>query len=65
MTEEAIIKEYWMIHYWELCKAGSSEGDETTQYEAAAAFEQEMADRGLVNVNGRWVDIEDLEFVEE
>lgn len=61
MTPEQVIHEYWQIHYWELRKAGASEGDEAVQYEAAAAFESEMAERGLVNIGGRWIEVDDIE----
>lgn len=60
MTETDVIREYWQIHYFELRKSGSSEADEEIQYEAAASFEEEMAERGLTNIDGRWVEVDDI-----
>lgn len=65
MTQEDIIREYWMIQYWELRKAGAPEGEETTQYEGAAEFERELAERGLIrNSDGEWIEV-DPDEVEE
>lgn len=53
-----------MIQFWELRKSGGTEGEDTTQFEGSAEFEREMAERGLVQIDGEWVEI-DPDDVEE
>lgn len=63
MTEEQIIREFWMIYFHNVRNSPSEGADNETVYEASEAFETEfdeyMRSEGLTkDANGRWVEVE-------
>ena len=60
MTREQIIREFWMIYYFETRKRNPNAGVET-EFDGSEAFDQAMRDAGMEynDATGGWEEVEE------